>query len=357
MTLPVHWHRLVPGSFRAVRVHQCGGVEALAVEEGLDLSSLLTSAPSPTSSRGRLVEASPRLLVKNSFAGVNFHDTYTRSGLYRKPLPFIAGCEGAGTVLAAEPGAEEWVGQRVVYFDHSGSYSDYSIVQENRSALVPEGLGLKEALGGFVQGLTAHYLTQSTFPLKNEHTCLVLAAAGGTGQLVCQMARLANARVIGVVGSRGKLPLLEGQVDDAVVLEPGEDTRHVVQQVREMTSGQGVDVVYDSVGKDTADMSLQCLKLRGMLVLFGNASGPPPDVSALRLAEAGSVFVTRPILDHYMNTREELDWRAGEVFRWLLENKLHVNVRSFPSLESAPVAHKEIEARMTRGKIVLELEL
>ena len=314
----------------------------------------LTQSPLP--------ELSPRhVLIKNAFSGVNFHDTYTRSGLYPRALPLISGCEGSGVVIAqaqASGGDNQLVGKRVAYFSE-GSYAEYTMVDENMVCPIPDEVGLDTAAALFVQGLTAHYLVNSSFKLTKDHTCLVHAAAGGTGRLVCLLAKQAGARVIATVGSASKIDQVREYSDHALLL-PEEmrgggtkyDVDKMASEIRSLTPrGEGCDVVYDGVGFDTSNLSMAVTRPRGLVVFFGNASGAPRDISPLALAAAGSLHVTRPILNDYIRTPSEMRSRANEI--WTLAPKID---RIFP-LSEAVNAHQYLESRGTRGKVLLDCSL
>jgi NADPH2:quinone reductase len=231
-----------------------------------------------------------------------------------------------------------------------GSYAEYAAVPASNLVTIPQGVEFRDAAAAMLQGMTAHYLTHSTFPLKKGHTALVHAAAGGTGRLVVQMAKLAGARVIATTGSAAKAEVARQAGADHVILYTEQD---LAPEVKRLTGGAGVDVVYDAVGQATFMKSLDCLRPRGMMVSFGNASGPMPPVEPLLLSQKGSLFLTRPTLVNYLASREELDWRAGDVFRWIAEKKLVLRAEHVYKLADAAQAHRDLEGRKTTGKLVL----
>ncbi|NTV64268.1 MAG: quinone oxidoreductase [Oscillochloris sp.] len=319
---------------RAIRFHETGGPEVLRYEE----------VPLP--------EPGPGLVrVKVAATGLNYIETYHRSGLYPMPLPFTPGGEFAGTIDALGPDVSGWaLGDRVATASGTGGYAEYALAPIDKLVAVPAGVDLNLAAAVMLQGMTAHYLVFSTFPLKAGDTCLVHAAAGGVGLLLVQLASRIGARVIGTAGSPAKAALARAAGADEVILYRDED---FAPRVRELTGGRGVDVVYDSVGKDTWEGSLDCLRPRGMLVSFGNSSGAVPAVSPLVLSAKGSLFLTRPTLWHYIATSEELAWRAGDLFGAIAAGALQVRVdRSFPMAEAA-AAHRALQARETAGKVLL----
>jgi NADPH2:quinone reductase len=286
-------------------------------------------------------------LVKVEASGVNFIDTYHRSGLYKLPLPAILGSEGAGTV---EAGTLFKKGDRVAWAMARGSYAEYALVPESYLVALPDSVSFQDGAAAMLQGMTAHYLAYSTYPLKKGETALIHAAAGGTGRLLVQMAKLAGARVIGTTGTEAKAKLAREAGADEVILYSTED---FVAETRRLTDGKGVDVVYDSVGNTTLMKSLDCVRPRGMAVSFGQSSGAVPAFEPLLLAQKGSLFFTRPVLTHYISDRKELDWRASAVFRWIAEKKLILRVEHVYELAYAAQAHRDLEGRHTTGKLVL----
>jgi len=286
-------------------------------------------------------------LVKVAASGVNFIDTYHRSGLYKLPLPAILGSEGAGTV---EDGTVFKRGDRVAWAMARGSYAEYALVPESYLVALPDAVSFQDGASAMLQGMTAHYLAYSTYPLKKGDTALIHAAAGGTGRLLVQMAKLAGARVIGTAGTEAKALLAREAGADEVILY---STQDFVAETRRLTDGKGVDVVYDSVGKTTLMKSLDCLRPRGMAVSFGQSSGAVPAFEPLLLAQKGSLFFTRPVLAQYIAERKELEWRASDVFRWIAEKKLVLRVEHEYQLAYAAQAHRDLEGRQTAGKLVL----
>lgn len=319
---------------RAIRVHETGGPEMLRYDE------VPTPEPAPDQVR-----------VKVAAVGLNYIDTYHRSGLYKLPLPFIPGGEFAGTVDAVGADVTGWaVGDRVATASGSGGYAEYALAPAAKLVRVPEGVDLQLAAAVLLQGFTAHYLVTSTYPLKAGESCLVHAAAGGVGLLLVQMAKKLGATVYGTVSTAEKAALAREAGADEAILYTEES---FAQRVRELTGGRGVDVVYDSVGASTYEGSLDSLRPRGYFVTFGNASGPVPPIAPLVLSSKGSLFMTRPTLAHYIATAEELAWRASDLFGWIADGSLKVRVdRSYP-LERAADAHIAIESRGTAGKVLI----
>ena len=319
---------------KAIRVHAHGGPEVLQYEE----------VPQPAPGRGEA-------LVRIAAAGVNYIDTYHRRGLYQVPLPFTPGVEAAGVVEAVGPEVSEvQVGDRVAYTGPLGAYAEYAVVPASRLVKLPEAIDFPTAAAVLLQGMTAHYLTHSTYPLKPGDTALVHAAAGGVGLLLVQVAKMRGARVIGTVSTEEKAALAKEAGADEVILYTKQDFE---AEVKRLTDGRGVEVVYESVGKDTFDKSLNCLAPRGYLVLFGQSSGPVPPFDPQILNQKGSLFLTRPTLQHYVATREELLQRAGDVFGWVASGRLKVRVDSTFKLEEAAEAHRRLEGRQSAGKILL----
>ena len=319
---------------KAVRVHQHGGPEVMKLEE------LPTPAPGPGQAR-----------VKIEACGVNFIDIYQRSGLYKGALPFALGLEGAGTVEAVGPNVSEVkVGDRVAWTGTPGSYATHNVIPADRLVVLPAKLSFQDGAAAMLQGMTAHYLSHATYPLKPGDSCLVHAAAGGVGLLLCQMAKMRGARVIGTVSTEAKAKLAREAGADEVILYTQQDFE---AEVKRLTGGKGVNVVYDSVGKDTFDKSLNCLAPRGYLVFFGQSSGPVPPFDVPVLGAKGALFLTRPSLVNYTGTREELLQRAGDVLGWIAAGKLRLRVeRTYPVAEAAE-AHKALAGRQTTGKILL----
>ncbi len=320
---------------RAIRLSEHGGPEVLRAEE--------VPAPEPGPGQAR---------VRMAFAGVNFIDVYHRTGLYPVRLPFTPGMEGAGTVDAVGPEVEEIApGARVAYAMQPGAYAELAVVPAWKLVAVPEGIDLSTAAAVLLQGMTAHYLVESTYRLGQGEAALVHAAAGGVGLLLVQLAKRRGARVLATVSTDEKAELARDAGADEVVLYTREDFR---EAARRFTGGRGVQVVYDSVGKDTFDGSLDCLAPRGYLVLFGQSSGPVAPFDAGVLARKGSLFLTRPALADHARDPAELSWRAGDLFRWLSEGALRVRVDRVLPLERAADAHRLLEGRQTKGKVLLE---
>jgi NADPH2:quinone reductase len=292
-----------------------------------------------------------QVLVKIAAIGVNFIDVYFRTGLYKSELPITLGNEAAGTVEAVGEGVTGFTrGDRVAYAMARGSYAEYAVVPAAVLARVPAVVELTSAAAAMLQGMTAHYLTHSTYPLKSGDTCLVHAAAGGAGGLIVQMARSLGARVLGTVSTEEKADIARGHGADEVILYTKED---FTAAVKRLTDGRGVDVVYDSVGVTTFEGSLNSLRPRGMMVLFGQSSGPVPPFDPSILNGKGSLFLTRPSLAHHLLTHEELDWRAGDVLGAVASGALKLRIdRTYPLAEAAS-AHRDLEARRTTGKILL----
>jgi NADPH:quinone reductase len=320
---------------KAIRVNENGGPEVLSYE---DLEIL---EPGPGQARVRLAAS-----------GVNFIDTYQRTGTYPMDLPFTLGQEGAGEIEAVGEGVEEVSpGDYVAFANVMGAYAEYIVVPAER--LVPFNVTLVEArlaAAVMLQGMTAHYLTHSTFPLEEGQTALVHAAAGGVGLLLCQLAKMRGATVIGTVGTEEKAELAKGVGADEVIIYTEQD---FVEETERITNGEGVDVVYDSVGKDTFDDSLDVLRPRGYMVLFGASSGPVPPLDPQILNQKGGLFLTRPALAHYTATREELLWRAQSLFSWIGQNNLDVRIGGTYELPDAEQAHRDLEGRKTTGKLIL----
>ena len=322
---------------RAIVVGQTGGPEVL------QLSDVTAPEPGPG-----------ELLVEVGAAGVNFIETYQRSGLYAMKLPFTPGAEAAGHVLAVGEGVTEFQpGDRVATVDARGSYAEQVIVPADRAVTVPDSVDVQTAAAVMLQGMTAHYLTQSTYPVKGGETALVHAAAGGMGLLLTQMAKAAGGKVIGTVSSDAKAKLAGEAGADEVIRYDQVAGEELAAEVRRRNGGHGVHVVYDGVGKDTFEASLGALRPRGMLVSFGNASGPVPPFAPLRLSAAGSLFLTRPTLGNYIVARQELEWRADDLFRWIQEGSLTVRIGATFPLGEAGEAQSDLESRKTTGKLLL----
>jgi NADPH:quinone reductase len=317
---------------KAIQIEQPGGVEALR----------LVDVPPPALGAGDL-------LVRVTAIGVNFIDTYHRSGLYPQPLPFTLGSEVAGVVSAIGASVQEFKpGDRIASASAVGGYAEFARVRADQAVRVPDGVSDRTAAALLLQGLTAHYLTRTTKPLAAGMTCLVHAAAGGVGLLLCQLARMVGARVIGTVSNEEKAALARAAGADEIIFYTKED---IVERVKALTPA-GVDVVYDGVGKSTFTASLNSLKPRGMMITFGNASGPVPPVAPLELSKRGSLFLTRPTLAHYIATRAELLARAADLFKWVADGQLEVRIGAEFPLADAAAAHRALEARQTTGKVI-----
>ncbi len=290
-------------------------------------------------------------LVKIAASGVNFIDIYFRMGVYKADLPLTLGSEAAGIVEAV--GAEVTdvrPGDRVAYAMTRGSYAEYAVVPAWQLVKVPDHMDLKSAAAAMLQGMTAHYLTHSIFPLKPGQTCLVHAAAGGAGRLIVQMAKMRGARVLGTTSTEAKAELARQAGIDEVILYTQQDFE---TEVKRLTGGQGVDVVYDSVGAPTCMQGLNCLRPRGMMVLFGQSGGKVPPLDPAILNTKGSLFLTRPSLAHYCATRDELLWRAGDVLQWVASGKVKLAIERIYPLAEAAQAHRDLESRATAGKLLL----
>jgi NADPH:quinone reductase len=319
---------------KQIQVSSPGGAERMALVE----------APVPAPGPGQA-------LVKIAASGVNFIDVYFRSGLYTAETPMTLGSEASGIVEGVGPGvAEVGVGDRVAYAMARGSYAEYAVVPAAQLVKIPDGIDFVTAAGVMLQGMTAHYLTRSTYPLKPGDTCLVHAAAGGAGGLIVQMARTLGARVLGTTSTPAKAAIARKAGADEVILytETAFDA-----EVKRLTDGRGVDVVYDSVGRATFEGSLNSLRPRGLLALFGQSSGSVPPFDPSILNGKGSLFLTRPSLAHYLRSRDELLWRAGDVFTALQSGALALRVYRTLPLDQAAEAHRLLEGRVTTGKIVL----
>ncbi|MEK7408310.1 MAG: quinone oxidoreductase [Acidobacteriota bacterium] len=319
---------------KAVLVYETGGPDQMQYVE--------TATPS----------AGPgQALVKIAASGVNFIDVYFRTGLYKADAPIALGMEGAGVVEAVGPGVTEVAaGDRVAYAMARGSYAEYAVVPAWQLVRVPAALDLSAGAAAMLQGMTAHYLTHSTYPLKQGDSCLIHAAAGGVGLLLVQMAKMRGARVFGTVSTEAKAGLARQAGADQVVLYTRQDFE---QEVKRATEGRGVDVVYDSVGAATWEKSLNCLRPRGMMVTFGNASGAVPPFLPLVLSQKGSLFLTRPTLAHHCANREELLSRAGDVLTWVQSGRLKLHIERTYKFYEAHQAHRDLEARKTTGKLLL----
>ena len=319
---------------RTIRVHQFGGLEVLARDE--------VQVPEPGEGEAR---------VKIEAIGVNFIDIYHRIGRYQGTLPLTLGQEAAGVVDAVGPKVTGIkIGDRVDYASVQGSYAEYAIAPAWRLVPIPAGVDAQHAAAVMLQGMTAHYLTHSTYPLKAGETALVHAAGGGTGQLLVQIAKRCGARVIGTVSTDEKAALAREAGADEVINYAQTDFE---VEVKRLTNNAGVDVVYDSVGKDTFDKSLNCIRRRGYMVLFGASSGAVAPLDPQTLNAKGSIFLTRPFLAHYTADRAELSGRVNDLFQWIAAGELKVRIdKTFPLTEAAE-AHRYLEGRQSKGKIIL----
>jgi len=319
---------------RAIRVHEYGGPEAMRLEE----------LPQPKPGEGQA-------LVRIEAAGVNFIDVYQRSGLYKGALPLPLGLEASGVVEAVGPGVSTVrAGERVAWTGVPGSYATHNVVPADRLVTLPPGLDARAGASAMLQGMTAHYLAHSTYPLKPGDACLIHAAAGGVGLLLCQMARRAGARVIGTVSTNDKAALAREAGADDVILYTRQDFE---AEVKRLTGGKGLQVVYDSVGRDTFEKGLNCLAVRGYMVLYGQSSGPVGSFDPQVLNSKGSLFLTRPSLFHYIATRDDLVRRAGEVLSWIQKGELKLRIGATFPLAEAAHAHRDLEGRRTTGKVLL----
>ncbi|MEX2504345.1 MAG: quinone oxidoreductase [Egicoccus sp.] len=320
---------------RAVRFHETGGPEVLRIDEVDD--------PSP---------GPGQVLVEVAAAGVNFIDTYQRGGIYPLSMPSGLGLEGAGVIRAVGEGVtHRREGDRVAWSDQLGSYANLVAVDAERTVVVPEGVDLDTAAALMLQGMTAHYLSSSTYKLGSDDTILLYAAAGGVGRLLLQLAKRRGARVLACTSTQEKAEEVRRLGADEIVFYRDVD---VAETVRELTNGHGVDVVYDSVGVDTFESSLDCLRPRGMLVLFGASSGPVPPFDPQVLNRKGSLFLTRPTLGHYAATRDELEWRAHALFELVGQGQLEVHVHDRYPLDDVQRAHTDLESGATAGKLLLQ---
>ncbi|MEO7987558.1 MAG: quinone oxidoreductase [Gemmatimonadales bacterium] len=319
---------------KAVRVHTVGGPENLRYDD--------VTVPSP---------APGQLLFRVEAVGVNFIEIYHRTGLYKVPLPFTLGSEAAGTVEAIGAGVTGWkVGDRVATASAVGAYADRALVIADRAVPLPDGVSTHLGAAVMLQGLTAHYLTHSTWPLAPGNVCLVHAAAGGTGLLICQMAKRLGARVIGTTSTEEKAVLARAAGASDVILYTKTD---FVTEVKRLTGGAGVQVVYDSVGRTTFLPGFGCLAPRGVMVLFGQSSGAVDPIDPQMLNKGGSLFLTRPSLAHYTANRDDLVWRSKDVLGWVADGSLKVTIGAEYPLERAADAHRAIEGRATTGKVLL----
>lgn len=319
---------------RAIQVSQTGGPEVLNLVE----------LPVPT-------PKSDEAIVQIKAAGVNFIDVYFREGRYPAPLPFINGQEAAGIVTAVGSDVSRVrIGDRVAYTGVRGSYAEYAAVPADRLVAIPERVAFETAAAAILQGMTAHYLSHSTYPIQQGDTVLIHAAAGGVGLLLVQMARRLGARVIGTAGNAGKAKLASEAGADEVIIYSEQDFE---TETKRLTGGEGVHVVYDGVGASTFAKDLNVLRPRGYLVLFGGASGAVPPFDLIELSQKGSLYVTRPTLHHYVHTRAELEQRSSDVLNMIVSGELKVRIHATYPLAEAQQAHRDLEGRKTSGKLLL----
>ena len=320
---------------KAIQIRATGGPEVL------ELAELPIPVPGPG-----------QVLIRIEAIGVNFIEIYFRKGTYKAALPLIPGSEAAGTIEELGSGVNGFkIGDMVASVSVLGSYAEYALVPAAQLVKVPVGLSPEKAAAAMLQGMTAHYLAHSTYPLKAGETALVHAGAGGVGLLLTQIATRIGARVITTVSSEAKAELSREAGASDVILYTEQDFE---AGVKRLTHGKGVDVVYDSVGKTTFEQSLNCLRPRGLLVLFGGSSGPVPPFDLIQLSSKGSLYVTRPTLWHYVATRSELEWRANDVLGWAASGELKLRTEHVYSLTDAAQAQTDMETRKTTGKILLE---
>ncbi len=319
---------------RAIQVAEAGGPEVLK------LVDLPMPEPKPNEA-----------VIEIKATGVNFIDVYFREGRYPAPLPFINGQEAAGVVASVGADVHELkLGDRVAYTSTLGSYAEYAAVPADRLVKMPAQIDFAQAAAGMLQGMTAHYLSHSTYPVKSGDTVLIHAAAGGVGLLLVQMSKKLGARVIGTAGSEEKAALAREAGADEVVVYTKQDFE---AETRRLTDGKGVHAVYDGVGKTTFEKDLNVLRPRGYLVLFGGASGAVPPFDLINLSRHGSLYVTRPTLGHYTATREELEWRSSDVMQMVVRGDLKLRIHKTYPLAEVQQAHRDLEGRKTTGKLLL----
>ena len=322
---------------RAIQIDHTGGPEVL----------VLRDVPDPTPGPGEA-------LVRVEASGINFIDTYLREGRYPAKLPFVPGQEAAGTIVSLGPAVSNTpqfkAGDRVAWCSVPGTYAELAVAPLTRLVHIPEGVSTKQAAAAMLQGMTAHYLAHSAYAIHGGDSILIHAGAGGVGLLLIQMAKRLGAHVFTTVSTEEKAALAREAGADEVILYTRED---FAQRVRELTGGSGLPVVYDSVGKTTFEGSLACLRPRGLMVLFGGSSGAVPPFDLIRLSTMGSLYVTRPKLNDYTVTRQELEWRAGDVLGWVRDGSLKLRVEHSYPLAEAAQAHRDLQARKTTGKVLL----
>ena len=320
---------------KAIRVNEHGRPEVLAFED----------VDTPRVGEGEV-------LVKVESAGINFIDTYQRSGLYQIPLPSTLGLEAAGTVVEAGANVTRLnIGDRVAYTNVAGAYAEFAAVPADKLVLIPGGVSFDQGAAAMLQGCTAHYLCMSTYPVKAGDRCLIHAAAGGVGLLLIQMVKILGGLVIGTVSTEAKAELARDAGADEVILYTEQDFH---SEVMRMTDGAGVNVAYDSVGAATFARSIDCLARFGYMILYGNASGPVTEFNPATLGPKGSLFLTRPTLFDYLEFREDLEWRSGDVFTWIKDGTLKLRLEHFYPLAEATAAHLALEGRQTTGKVILK---
>src|SRR5580765_7335224 len=319
---------------KAIQVPKVGGVEVLT------LVDIPTPKPKPN-----------EVIVKIAAAGVNYIDVYFREGRYPITVPFIIGQEASGQVSEVGTDVKDFKpGDRVAYTGITGAYAEYAAVPADRLVRIPAGITDQQAAAAMLQGMTAHYLVYSTYPLKKGETCLIHAAAGGVGLLLVQLAKNLGARVIGTVSTEEKAKLAREAGADEIILYTQSDFEI---ETRKLTDGHGVDVVYDSVGKTTFEKGLNVLRPRGCMVLFGGSSGAVPPFDLIQLSQKGSLYVTRPTLAHYIATSEDLERRSSDVFGMIAAGKLKLRIEHSYPLKAAAQAHRDLEGRKTTGKLLL----
>lgn len=319
---------------KAIQVQKTGGPEVLSVAE------IPTPKPKPNEA-----------LVQIKAIGVNFIDVYFREGRYPAQTPFVPGQEAAGVVTEVGADVNDLKpGDRVAYAGTLSSYAEYAVVAADRLVKIPDKVSFEQGAAAMLQGMTAHYLVHSTYPLKRGETTLIHAAAGGVGQLLVQMAKKIGARVIGTAGTEDKAKLARDVGADEVILYTKQDFE---TETKRFTNNNGVDVVYDGVGKDTFEKGLNVLRPRGYMVLFGGSSGAVPPFDLIKLSQKGSLFVTRPTLGHHIATREELIWRANDVLNAIAAGELKIHIGHTYKLADAQQAHRDLEGRKTTGKLLL----
>ena len=320
---------------KAIRINKHGGPEVLEHED----------IATPEAGAGQVS-------IKVATAGLNYIDTYHRTGLYPVELPLTLGLEGSGTVESVGADVSEFsAGDRVAWSGCPGSYAEYVVASADKIVQIPDGLAFESAAACMLQGMTTHYLSHSTYPLKQSDTALVHAAAGGVGLILIQVAKMLGARVIGTCGTEDKADLAREAGADEVILYTEQDFE---AETRRLTDGIGVDVAYDSVGKSTWEKSMNCLRPRGYLVLFGNSSGAVPPIDPLLLSQKGSLFLTRPTLVSHTQTRDELLGRANEILSWVDSGKLNIRIDRTVPLADAADAHRALESRATKGKVLIQ---